>query len=263
MATRNETVSRLGVVSFLNARPLIEGLEGQVGVGLHFAVPSALPAMLREGRADAALIPVIDLARSRGAWERVSDACIGGDGETLTVRVLSRVPPERMGVLHADADSHTSIALARLLWRHRYQRVLKFVPLTRADALEDREAVLLIGDKVVTAALGGFDYGIDLGAAWKQWTGLPFVFAVWAAWADRDNSPLARLLVEARNRGVARAPAIAARMGPLLGWPVALAEEYLTRRLIYTLTPAAREGMQRFLELATEEGIIAPHGELV
>ncbi len=260
-------MTTLGVVSFLNARPLIEGLDADAGISLHYAVPSALPSMLRRGEVDAALIPVIDLARGQDAWERVSDACIGSDGETLTVRVFSKTPPEYMSVLHVDEDSHTSIALAQLIWLYRYERRLAFVPLSAAGDLNDCESVLLIGDKVVNAPLTGFEYEIDLGGAWKEWTGLPFVFAVWAAPcgtgvspANRANEKLADLLNAARDRGVARAADIAGEMGPALGWPADLAREYLTQRLIYTLTPQAQDGMRRFLELAAEEGIVPDAG---
>jgi chorismate dehydratase len=273
----------LGVVSFLNSRPLIEGLDANAGVSLYYAVPSALPGMLRQGEVDVALIPVIDLARAVGEWGRVSDACIGSDGETLTVRVFSRVPPERMTVLYVDEDSHTSVALARLIWSYHYDRRLTLVPLSAAGDLNDCESILLIGDKVVTAPLDGFGHEIDLGGAWKQWTGLPFVFAVWAAPVNGacgtglqpvtegcgtgvspvTRSDLAGMLSAARDRGVARAAAIAAEMGPPLGWPAALAEEYLTRRLIYRLTPSALEGMRRFINLAAAEGIVPDSGALV
>ncbi len=271
MASNNNSESvTLGVVSYLNARPLIEGLDAEAGVSLHFAVPSALPAMLREGSVDAALIPVIDLARYAGLWERVSDACIASDGETLTVRVYSRVPPAHLNVLYVDDDSHTSIALAQLIWLYVYDRRVVFKPLSSASGLDDCEAVLLIGDKVVTAPLEGFEHEVDLGGAWKAWTGLPFVFAVWAAppaaRCGTGGSPvsrLAELLESARDRGVANAATIAAEQGPALGWPVELAREYLTERLKYTITPRAEEGLRRFIDYAADEGIVPRPGALV
>ncbi|GMV96704.1 MAG: menaquinone biosynthesis protein [Phycisphaerae bacterium] len=253
----------LGVVSFLNALPLVEGLDATTGVSLVYAVPSALAGMLRGGEVDAALIPVIDLARGQGRWRRISDAGIAADGETLTVRVFSRVPPEEMTVLYADDDSHTSVALARLIWSRYYERQLHVRPLSAADGLEACDSVLLIGDKVVSAPMHDFGFDVDLGGAWKEWTGLPFVFAAWAAPPGGRTERLAALLSAARDRGVARALDIAAQAGPPRGWPVELAEEYLTRRLMYTLTPPAVEGMKLFFDLAAEEGIIAERSELV
>ncbi|MHC4441183.1 MAG: menaquinone biosynthetic enzyme MqnA/MqnD family protein [Planctomycetota bacterium] len=258
-----DSIATLGVVSYLNSRPLIEGLEADDGVGLKYGVPAELTGMLEQGEVDAALIPVIDLARSQGAWKQISDAGIGCDGATLTVRIFSRVSPERITVLHADDHSHTSIVLAQLIWKHCYHRELDIVPTAIDDDFDSCESVLLIGDKVVGAPRDAFEYDVDLGQAWKQWTGLPFVFAVWAGPAGGDHSRLAQLLRQARDRGVCRAGQIAADMGPELGWPVELAAEYLTERLIYTITPAAEKGMQRFVNLANQAGLITKPGELV
>ncbi len=251
----SHTVTRLGVVSFLNSKPLIEGLDGDSRVSLCFAVPSALAGMLRAGRVDAALVPVIDLARAGGAWEAISDAGIGCDGETLTVRVFSRVPPERMTCLHFDGDSHTSVVLAQLIWHHWYGRPLEVQPLTKVGSLDQSESVLLIGDKVVSAPTRGFAHSIDLGNAWKQWTHLPFVFATWAAPAGRTaNAELGAILSRARDIGVSRAAELADRHASAHGWPTDLALRYMTDYLKYTITPAAREGMEKFMDLARAGG---------
>jgi len=258
-----DPVITLGVVSFLNARPLIEGLASQERIGLRYAVPSALPAMLRNHEVDAALIPVIDLARCADVWERVSDACIGSEGQTLTVRVFSRVPPDKMEVLYVDDDSHTSARLARLIWRHWYKRPLEIQPLSKAGGPNRCASVLLIGDKVVTSPLTDHPIQVDLGEVWREWTGLPFVFAVWAAPIGRNHTQLARLLNEARDRGVEKAEHIAAQMAPTVHWPIDVATRYLTRNLTFRLTDDMLAGMRKFLELAAEERIDLPLQEVV
>jgi predicted solute-binding protein len=149
---------RLGAVSFLNARPLIEGLEGREDVELFYDVPARLPALLDAGRVDAALTPLIDVIRSAGRYRVVSDACIGCDGETMTVRIFSQVSPDRIRTLHVDGDSHTSVALARVLWRELHGRDLELRPLDRSQDVGQLESVLLIGDKVVQRRRG-FAYG--------------------------------------------------------------------------------------------------------
>lgn len=247
------TPTRLGVVSFLNSRPLIEGLYDDPAIAMRYAVPAALPGLLSEGLVDAALIPVIDLARSKGAWTRISDACIGSTAKTLTVRVFSKVPADQVTVLNVDRDSHTSVALARLIWSHVYQRDLQLQPIPNPDQIRDCESVLLIGDKVVTTPMPGFAYQIDLGEEWNRWTGLPFVFAVWAGPAGGDHADLARRLSAARDVGVSHAAQVAAKYGPGQGWLIEFAEDYLARRLLYTLTPAAEAGMNRFIELVSNE----------
>jgi chorismate dehydratase len=251
---------RLGVVSFLNSRPLIEGLSGRDDLEMAFDVPSALPAGLARGDFDAALIPVFDVLNSSGRFRVVSDVCIGCDGETMTVRVFSQAPPDRIAALHADVDSHTSVNLARVLWHQIYDRTLDIIPFDarreKADALE---AVLLIGDKVVDCERAGFAYETDLGGAWRQHTGLPFVFAAWAVREDADEAmiqELATVLSDARDRGVARAGAIAVEQGPQLGWSEAHARRYLTRCLTYRMDHRYVEGVNLFARLCAEVGVL-------
>lgn len=264
-------MKRLGVVSFLNSRPLIAGLAGDPRVELLYDVPARLPDWLYDGKVDAALIPVVDVLRSGGRCRVISDACIACDGETMTVRVFSRIPPERIHSLLVDDDSHTSAALVNVLWREVYGRKLE---LRRFDARPENisklDSVLLIGDKVVNSAPGSFTYEVDLGSAWRQRTGLPFVFAVWACKADIQKEPrasaraaerlneteLARLLSEARDRGVAEAAQIARTHGPELGWPSELAERYLTDCIKYKLDTRSIEGANLFGQLCAAADIV-------
>ncbi len=256
---------RLGAVSYLNARPLIEGLGADERIELVYDVPSRLPRLLDEGLVDAALVPVIDLVREDRTWRVISDACIGCDGETLTVRVFSRVAPESIRTLHVDGDSHTSVALATILWRELYGRRLNIVPFPGQETVEECEAILLIGDKVVTNAPVSHKIETDLGSSWKSLTGLPFVFAVWAAPVGVDVAvvALAERLSVARDAGVRSAEAIAADFGPRLGWPVTLAKRYLTTRLKFTLGSRQRLGMGKFFELARKSNVVPETRELV
>ncbi len=249
-------VTHVGAVSYLNTRPLIEGLEDDPRIRLVYDVPARLPARLAAGEVDAALVPVVDLLQSGERWSLLSDACIAADGETMTVRVFSRIAPDRIRTLFVDGHSHTSVALARLIWLQVHGQALSVEPLADPDDLDGCDAVLLIGDKVVGADVHGFSYDIDLGGAWRAWTGLPFVFAVWATARPADLSWLAEPLNAARDRGVRRARDIAERDAAAAGWPVPAAVDYLTNKLSYTLTPRARQGLDRFLHAAVEHDII-------
>lgn len=242
---------RLGVVSFLNARPLIEGLAADRAISMIEAVPSRLPGLLEDGAVDAALVPVIDIARPGRRWKVVSDACIGSDGETLTVRIFSRERPESIRRLKVDGDSHTSVVLAKVLWRELYGLELEVEPIESGSLPGDCEAVLLIGDKVVTGRPRHLEIETDLGSVWKSLTSLPFVFAVWAAPLEMEVSDLAPRLSRARDLGVASAAMIAEDIGPGMGWPAELAKRYLTRRIKFTLGPRERKGMAKFFELAS------------
>lgn len=262
-ARNEERRYRLGAVSYLNAKPLIAGLQTDPSIDLVLDVPARLPALLDAREVDAALVPVIDLLQAGRNWRIVSDACIGCDGETLTVRVFSRIGPEAVTRLHVDGDSHTSVALAQIIWRELYGRRLEILPFRGNESVQECEAILLIGDKVVNNTLIEYDIETDLGSAWKSLTSLPFVFAAWAMQRDTDMGDLASRLSRARDRGVELASVIAEDVGPGLGWPVALARRYLTTRLKFDLGPRQRAGMGRFLELARAHHLVAVEGELV
>lgn len=260
---------RLGVVSFLNSKPLIDGLAQRPDVELVFDVPSRLPELLDSGRVDAALIPIVDVIRSAGHYRVVSDACIGCDGETMTVRIFSQTPPDRIRTLYVDGDSHTSKALATVMWRELYDASLELRPFdARTMKCEECESVLLIGDKVVNRVRGGFAYEVDLGAAWRQHTGLPFVFAVWAGRSGGQNAAdgcaaaLDSLLSEARDSGVDRAKDIAAEFAPKLWWPTDLAVKYLSRCLKYKLDARYVEGANLFARLCVASDPALASGDI-
>ncbi len=254
---------RLGAVSYLNSKPLVAGLESDPRFELVYDVPAHLAARLDAGDVDVALVPVIDLLTEGRSWQIISDACIGCDGETLTVRVFSRVPPESIRRLHVDGDSHTSVALAGIIWKELYGCRLEIVRFTGRETTNDCEAVLLIGDKVVNNRLIDYEIETDLGSAWKSLTSLPFVFAVWAGPRGRNIAELARRLSVARDQGVESAELIASDFAPGLGWPVVLAKRYLTTRLKFTLGERQRLGMSRFLELAKANDLVAADRELI
>jgi len=246
----------LGVVSFLNARPLWKTLTRREGLTIRSAVPSRLAAMLASAKCDVAMMPVVDHWMARRRLVRVSDACIASDGETMTVRVFSQVPPQDIQRLHVDTDSHTSVVLAKAIWREMHGRRLEIVRHKATDPADGVEALLLIGDKVITAAPSGFSFQTDLGAAWKELTGLPFVFAAWYGRRDRDHDGLAELLEAARDAGVKMIAQIAAEEAPRHGWPPETALKYLRDHMRYTLTPAMRAGMDRFFTLVHEHNLL-------
>src|SRR5688500_9544434 len=166
---------RVGSVSFLNAKPLIYGLDGQPGVCRTLDVPSRLLDGLLDGRFDVALLPVIDYQRMPGL-KLLTSGGIGCDGETLTVRIFSPVPVEQVRTLACDTDSHTSVALARVVLSKLYGIRPRFVDLAAGGTRDEGTALLLIGDKVVCEEPTGLPHQVDLGEAWKRLTRLPFLF---------------------------------------------------------------------------------------
>jgi chorismate dehydratase len=188
---------------------------------------------------------------------------IGCDGPTLTVRVFSHVPPAQITAVACDPDSHTSVALARIIFEKLFHRRPEFVDLSAASDREG-EARLLIGDKVVCEEPAGFEHQLDLGGAWKELTGLPFVFAVWAARADVNLGDLSARLESAKRQGLANLPELIRKYAVPRGWPPGLALQYLSVYLKYDIGERQLEAIRLFHQLAAEAGIVdSPPRELL
>jgi chorismate dehydratase len=243
---------RISTVAFFNATPLTFGLEADSAIRLRYAVPSALLTQLQDGSADLALLPVI-------SYERLPDAiivpsgAIGCDGPTLTVRLFADRPIEETAVLAVDGDSHTSVVLAQIVLARRFGIRPPVVPLTDAPAGATR---LLIGDKVITAAPHDLPVQLDLGQAWKELTGLPFVFA---AWTTRDGTGLGDVpskLSAARERGLRHVDRLVETQAVPRGWPADVARQYLKRYLKFDVGPRQLEAIRTFHAMAAEIGLI-------
>jgi chorismate dehydratase len=245
---------RVGCVSFLNSRPLTYGLTDDGAVNLTLDVPSKLLGGLRDGRFDVALLPVIDYQMLDGL--RVIPAGgIGCDGPTLTVRVFSQTPFDKITTLACDPDSHTSVALARIVLEKRFGVRPEFIRLSAASSAPG-EARLLIGDKVVCEEPVGFEHQLDLGGAWKDLTGLPFVFAAWVARDGIDLRDLPARLERAKTAGLSHVEQLISKYAVPRGWPAGLALQYLTVYLKYDIGGRQLEAIRTFHEMAAAAGII-------
>ena len=243
---------RLGCVSYLNAKPLIHRLpEEQPGrIDLRLEVPARLLDLLLTDRVDLALCPVIDLLRSPRPLELVPVGGIACAGPTLTVRLFSRRPLPQLTTVHVDVDSHTSVALLRVVLRelHGLSPTLIHHPTRAADLPPDTQAALLIGDKVVTAAPDPqtFPHQMDLGEAWHRLTGRPFVFACWTKILGRDLGELPQILTTQLHRNLRRLDQIVADYAADHGWPTDLAARYLGHILRYPLGPEELSAIDDF-----------------
>ncbi|MHB1156950.1 MAG: menaquinone biosynthetic enzyme MqnA/MqnD family protein [Phycisphaerales bacterium] len=253
----------IGCVSFLNTRPMIHGLDGRDDITLRPDVPSRLLDDLESGKVELALCPVIDYQRSKVPLQIVPVGCIGSPGRTLTVRLFSRVPFDQVSVVHADTDSHTSVALMRVILRGVYRRDVTVQPWPAVAACgfvgaQDVQTLLLIGDKVITRPppADPYPHELDLGEAWHRWTGLPFVFAVWMARQHADLGDIPAILNAQRQANEAHLDTIVARYAVPLGWPPELAREYLGRMLRYEVGPPQLQAIQLFWQKAAELKLI-------
>ncbi len=254
---KDDSVIRIGCVSYLNAKPLIYGLEKTPGFEVHLAVPSQLLRGLEAPdplqRLHIALLPVIDYQRLPGLCI-VPSGGICSDGTTLTVRIFSRRPVQKIRTIACDTDSHTSVVLARLVLATHFGVRPEFAD--RAGNEDQADAQLLIGDKVVCEEPPGYEHQLDLGEAWKAMTGLPFVFAVWTARQETDLRDLPQRLSEARVNGLAAVEELVDRFAVPRGWPRALALKYLTHYLRFSIGARELQAIALFHQMAAQHSLI-------
>jgi chorismate dehydratase len=248
---------RIGAVNYLNTKPLIYDLEKLAPEAeLVLDVPSRLADWLAEGRLDVALIPVIEYFRS-GSYSIVPNIAIASRGPVLSVTLFSRVPWSGIRRVALDEGSRTSAALGQILLRRRHGLNPEVVPLPLEKSAEesDADAVLLIGDRAMRACLPGFAHAFDLGQEWQDWTGLPFVYAVWSVREGSDLVIVESALIEAKRRGCAHIGEIAQREAPLLGLDAGFCRRYLGNIIHFDLGPREQAGLHHFYMLACELGL--------
>jgi chorismate dehydratase len=250
---------RIGAVQYLNTKPLVHGLAA-AGVRLVYDLPSRLADRLAAGELDVALIPSIELFRHPD-YTVISDACIGCRGPVMSVKILFRTPPERVRTLAIDEGSRTSAVLAEILLSERFgvRPRVESLPIGSACGDTRADAVLVIGDRALAdlAAGGSFQAVWDLGDEWCRWTGLPFVFAAWAARPAVATAGIASRLEAARDRGRANLAAIAAAEAAGHGLTVSQCLAYLRDNLHYHLGNRERDALRLFHDHAARLGLVA------
>lgn len=259
---------RIGVVSFLNTLPLIDGLDRLENLHLRHSVPSMLVDQLVGGEVELALCSSIDYQRSTTPLMIVPVGLLGCDGPTLTVRLYSSMPINRISEVHCDTDSHTSVALLQILLKEQHGITPALVDynarehVARNRPVDWPDAMLLIGDKVVSDSPPAVRYPhqLDLGAAWSDLTGLPFVFAIWMARADADLQRIrtaALALDYQRRHNVERIDRVIHQRAAGRGWPADLAREYLKQKLSFEPTERSMAGLELFFEKSLRHGLIS------
>jgi predicted solute-binding protein len=178
---------RVGCVPYVNARPLVAAFDHpNEFVEVLYEVPSKLPAMLDSGQVDAILVSSIELLR-RDDLAAVAEVGIMSYGPVLSVRLLSKVPLEEIKTLALDQSSMTSNLLAQVILAEKgVFPSTEVQPPNAPDMLANHDACVIIGDRGFEADGTGL-VDIDLGEAWTNMTGLPFV---WALWLGKQNAPM-------------------------------------------------------------------------
>jgi cyclic dehypoxanthinyl futalosine synthase len=238
---------RIATVGYLNARPLWDRLSGNPAVRLEPGAPAEVARRIAEDEADVGLIPVA-AAATIGDLRMVRGAAIGARGAVRSVVIVAERPIEELTEVALDLSSRTSVVLARLLLRRLMGPEPRLVGLPPALAIAHvggTRGALVIGDAALEIE-GRFPHVLDLGAAWLDWTGLPFVFAAWFGRPGALSAQGESLLVQAARDGLAARDAIADAHAARSGLPASSLRSYLRESIRYELGEDERRGLERF-----------------
>ena len=252
-------VVRVGAVSYLNARPLVVGLEAHRDrFAVRYDLPSTCAQLLHSHEIDLGLIPSIEYLRGEG-YAIVPDCAVASDGPVASVALFTTVPIERVGTLALDTSSRTSVALTRVMTAKYFDIAPRFIDegpdlemmVRRADA------ALLIGDPALFADYRrlGLDK-IDLGQAWKDFTGLPFVYACWTGRPGALTSDDVKQLQRARAVGAMTPEIVSHGYYPDDAVKAAIGADYLRENIRFRMGEREEAGLARFFALAAEVGVV-------
>jgi chorismate dehydratase len=236
-------VIRLGRISYVNMAPVFYRLDADVEEVP--GVPTELNAALLAGEIDLAPISSIEYARNAERLRILPRLCVGSEGAVDSIQLVSRVPLERIRSVAVTPESATSVVLTRVL-------------LPEAEHVqlgEEADAKLLIGDAALKSAFEDPTPHHDLGRLWLERTGLPMVFAVWAA-PDPVADGLVDLeaaLVESVKLARAEPERLAFEASERYGYPAGFLARYF-EKLRYSFGPRERAGLYTFLEMARDAG---------
>ncbi len=240
---------RLGRVDYINTFPLAWSLARHLGDGLAeevVGVPTTLNALLRAGEVDVANVSSVEYARNHSEYVLLPSLCVGSDGAVESVQLVTDVPLPAVRSISVTGQSASSVVLVRTLFPTAEIR----------DEGATADARLMIGDEALRSAFDDPAPHHDLGALWRERTGLPMVFAVWAARVgtpglDQLDRALAGAVADAHEHSADVARAAATRYG----YPAGYLARYF-EKLRYRFGERERAGLARFLALAHGAGAL-------
>ncbi|MEZ4966198.1 MAG: menaquinone biosynthesis protein [Saprospiraceae bacterium] len=243
---------RLSAVSYLNTKPFIYGLfrsDLAEMIDLSLDIPSVCAQKLLDQRADIVLTPVAVIPELPEAY-LVSDFCIGSVGPVKTVCLYSEKPLEEIEEIYLDFHSRTSVELTKILCERYWKLNPRLIPAGPGYEQEigGGKAGLIIGDRSIGMDKK-FPYVYDLGEAWTDWTGLPFVFAAWISIKPISPEIISRFN-KALQFGLDHIPELTKILPAMPDFDV---ERYFRENISYELDDAKWEALNRFLGIVAGE----------
>lgn len=265
---------RLGSISFINSLPvdlgILSGVIGARGLHLRQDQPARLNDALIAGDLDVSPVSTFWYAKHQTDLVLLPDLAIGSESGVHSVLLFSRHPIARLGgrKIALTGAGRTTPALLEVICRGRYgyKPELTSAPERRELPPRGTDAILLIGDEALLARSLLKDtsvHVIDLAAEWREWTGSPAVFAVWAArrsFFERDAARVRSVyetLLRSREWGLSHLNEVLGVASRKTGLATAVLEAYF-KVLKYDLGEDQKTGLRLFLDKAAACGLLAP-----
>ncbi|MGA2407304.1 MAG: menaquinone biosynthesis protein [Bacteroidales bacterium] len=246
---------RISAVKYANTYPFIYGLKEsgfEKKVILETDHPSDCAAKLISGKVDIGLVPVAALPLLN-EYHIISDYCIGANGNVRTVMLLSDSPLEKIRTVFLDYRSRSSVNLSKVLAKNYWKKEFRWIDTSIGFDFRNigpEEAVVLIGDQCFEFEKS-FRYKIDLARQWKEFSGLPFVFACWTANKKLDNDFIEEFN-KALQLGVKNIDAVVKKFGKTGTITGKILKTYLTENIDYNFNNEKKMGLKLFLELMSK-----------
>ena len=257
---------RVGIVNYLNSKPLAWGfLKGHHAdlFAPSYHPPALVARLLGQGNLDIGLIPSIEVQRIPNL-RILPDLCVAASHEVRSVILVSRCPLADIRKVALDQNSRTSVALLRVLLRERYGLDPEYLH-ERPDAermLAEADAALLIGDPALKVDRDRYIV-TDLAAEWRELTGLPFVFAVWAVRPEVEIPDLPFYFKSSLRYGLSSVDTLAREAAAELDLDSSEIRSYLTENLSFFLRHDEIAGLEEFYRRAHDTGLILEPRPLV
>lgn len=244
---------RIVAVSYINTWPFIFGIRNSGffnNFHLNLAVPSLCAKLFGDGEADIALVPVGALP-TLTHYEIIDNFGIASNGYVKSVIIVANNPIEEIQTIYTDSDSLSSAKLVKILAKQHWKKEFKIpsINLKTLNNLKPNEAMMLIGDKALFLEQQ-YSFHYDLAKIWKDYCGLPFVFAVWIKKNNINDSQLQHF-TEAIAYGIKNIP-LALQQNNTQNYNFELLFDYLTNNIILKYDNKAKEGMDLYLSLLKE-----------
>ncbi len=242
---------KICAVSYLNTKPFLYGLEHQIkDLEIILQIPSLCVEHFKNQNSDVALIPAGALLDFQEIL-LIDDFCIGANGKVDSVFLFSEQPIHNLKTIYLDNHSRTSNGLVKILANYYWKQALYFQNIPQNsdsfDFIKPSTGAVVIGDRAIKLK-NHYAFIYDLAYEWKEWTGLPFVFAVWAIHPQNNYLNLIPVIKNAFAYGLSHIEEVATIWSNAFGVNKNEVLDYYQKNISYELDKTKKQALKLYLQ---------------